>query len=135
MSGFPYLRARTDCNDRSVSSGVLVVDDDAPFRALATRLLEGAGVSVAGEAGTVRDALDAARALEPAAVLVDVGLPDGDGITLAGVLMTLPWRPRIVLTSSDAAAGPGEAMCCSGAAFVAKDELVDCAIRVLFGMQ
>jgi CheY-like chemotaxis protein len=118
-----------------VSSGVLVVDDDVPFRALATRLLEGAGVTVAGEAGTVRDALDAAVALEPAAVLVDVGLPDGDGITLAGELTTLPWQPRIVLTSSDAAAGPWDAVRRSGAvAFVAKDDLMDCAIRPLFGM-
>jgi DNA-binding NarL/FixJ family response regulator len=35
------------------------------------------------------------------AVLVDVELPDGDGITLARQLAALPWRPRVVLTSID----------------------------------
>ncbi len=36
-----------------------------------------------------------------AAVLIDVELPDGDGVTLARELAALPWHPRIVLTSID----------------------------------
>ena len=55
--------------------------------------------------GKKNDAADAAAlcaaASRPDAVLVDVGLPDRDGIDLANELTELPWRPRVVLTSSD----------------------------------
>ena len=34
-------------------------------------------------------------------MLVDVGLPDRDGIDLAYELSELPWGPRIVVMSSD----------------------------------
>jgi hypothetical protein len=34
-------------------------------------------------------------------VLLDIGLPDRDGRDLAYQLSELPWRPRVVLTSSD----------------------------------
>jgi CheY-like chemotaxis protein len=79
----------------------LVVDDDPEFRELAGRLLAAVGLSVVGEAGGVTAALEAAVRLEPSAVLLDVELPDGDGITLARDLAALPWRPRVVLTSLD----------------------------------
>jgi DNA-binding NarL/FixJ family response regulator len=66
-------------------------------------------------------------------VLLDVGLPDGDGITLAQALTALPWRPRVVLTSSDAdAAGPEAVRDCGAAAFIWKLDLTDVALRVLF---
>jgi DNA-binding NarL/FixJ family response regulator len=84
-----------------MTMGVLVVDDDAVFRDLARGILESAGFTVAGEAATVRAALVVAIDLEPAAVLLDVGLPDGDGVRLAAQLTALPWAPRVVLTSTD----------------------------------
>jgi DNA-binding NarL/FixJ family response regulator len=34
-------------------------------------------------------------------MLVDVGLPDRAGVDLAYELAALPWRPRVVLTSTD----------------------------------
>ena len=80
---------------------MLVVDDDPEFRALAVQMLARLGLSVVCEAATVDAATRAARKLKPQAALVDVGLPDGDGVTLAGALAALPWRPRIVLTSTD----------------------------------
>jgi CheY-like chemotaxis protein len=94
-------RAQTQ-HHRGVSVSVLIVDDDAAFRTLARRLLDDCGMAVVGEADSVAAALSAATELEPSAVLVDVGLPDGDGFTLARQLTALPWRPRIVLTSVDA---------------------------------
>jgi DNA-binding NarL/FixJ family response regulator len=57
---------------------------------------------VVGEADSVAAAREAAARLEPSAVLLDVELPDEDGITLARELAALPWRPRVVLTSIDA---------------------------------
>jgi DNA-binding NarL/FixJ family response regulator len=81
---------------------VLIVDDDPGFRRLARRMLAAAGFVVTGEAGDAAAAVAAARDSRPDAILVDVGLPDRDGIDLAHELVALEWRPRVLLTSSDA---------------------------------
>jgi two-component system nitrate/nitrite response regulator NarL len=113
---------------------VLVVDDDPAFRGLAGRLLVTFGLGLAGEAGTVAAALIVAGSLRPDGILVDVGLPDGDGITLAGELTALPWHPRVVLTSSDAEAATAADVRRAGAqAFVPKDQLPNAALHILFG--
>jgi CheY-like chemotaxis protein len=108
----------------AMTTSVLVVDDDPAFRRLARRLLSAAGLGVVGEAGTVAAATAAARDLRPDAALVDVGLPDGDGIALAGELAALPWDLRVVLTSTDADAASPEDVRRSGAnCFVPKADL------------
>ncbi|HWK26962.1 MAG TPA: response regulator [Solirubrobacter sp.] len=117
-----------------MAPSVLVVDDDPAFRGLACRLLIAFGLVPAGEAGTAAAALAAAGALRPDAVLVDVGLPDRDGIALAGELTALPWHPRVVLTSSDAdAASPADVRRSGAAAFVPKDQLPNAALTRLLG--
>jgi DNA-binding NarL/FixJ family response regulator len=108
---------------------VLIVDDDPGFRSLAARMLTACGLTVAGEAADVEAAIEAANRLKPAAVLVDIGLPDGSGIDLAQALEALPWRPRVLLTSSDDGAAADD-----GAApfpFVAKEELPNAPLRWL----
>ena len=90
----------------AMAGSVLVVDDDPEFRRLAWRLLAASGLTVVGEADSVAAALAAAARLEPSAILLDVELPDGDGITLARELAALPWRPRVVLTSIDGTSPP-----------------------------
>src|SRR3954468_1787857 len=107
-----------------MQGSVLVVDDDPGFRRIAKRLLGGFRLHVAGDAATARAAVAAPGALRPEAVLVDIGLPDGDGVSLAQALTALPWRPRVVLTSSDADAATASDVRRSGAkAFVPKDQL------------
>jgi DNA-binding NarL/FixJ family response regulator len=113
---------------------VLLVDDDPTFRVLARRVLSSAGYSVVGEADGVATALAAANDLQPDAVLVDVGLPDGDGVTLAGELTALPWRPRVVLTSIDAdAASPRDVRRSGASGFAPKDELPSAGLQLLAG--
>lgn len=85
-----------------MGGSVLIVDDDPAFRALAGRMLRSAGLTVSGEVGDASAAIVAANTLKPDAILVDVGLPDRDGFALARDLLALPWRPRVLLTSSDA---------------------------------
>jgi CheY-like chemotaxis protein len=85
-----------------MGGSVLVVDDDPAFRALAVRLLVDSGLNVVGEVGTAAEALSAAEALRPDAALIDVWLPDRDGVELARDLVGPPWRLRVVLTSGDA---------------------------------
>jgi CheY-like chemotaxis protein len=117
-----------------VTQSVLVVDDDPEFRMLARRVLAASGLTVVGEADSVAAALAAATFLEPSAVLVDVELPDGDGITLAHELAVLPWRPRIVLTSIDGdIATADEARNAGAVAFVNKADLPDAPLAQLLG--
>jgi len=109
---------------------VLVVDDDAAFRELASDLLGRLGLGVAGEAGTFSDGAAAAGALRPDAALVDVGLPDGDGLELAQRIAALPWSPRVVITSSDADAVTSAGARALGAVgFLPKTELADGRLR------
>jgi DNA-binding NarL/FixJ family response regulator len=113
---------------------VLVVDDDPVFRDFARRVLVDEDLDVVAEAESLETALDVAHALRPEAALIDVGLPDGDGLTLARHLRALPWRPRVVLTSSDADAASPEDLRWSGAvAFVVKHELPNAPLGRLLG--
>jgi two-component system nitrate/nitrite response regulator NarL len=117
-----------------VNRAVLVIDDDPEFRRLASRLLAASGLSVAGEAGSVAQALAAATRLEPSAALVDVELPDGDGLALAREIAALSWRPRVVLTSVDREITNGEEVRRTGAvAFVAKADLPGAPLARLLG--
>jgi DNA-binding NarL/FixJ family response regulator len=105
---------------------VLIVDDDVEFRALAALVLSAMGMQVVGQVGTWAEGAAAAVELRPAAALVDVGLPDGDGIALAEHLAALPWRPRIVVASSDPDVTNTEAVQSFGAVgFLPKEALPD----------
>ena len=65
---------------------VLVVDDSAAFRATAQVLLRARGYEVVGAAGDLETARAAVDELRPDCVLLDVNLPDGDGLSMAGSL-------------------------------------------------
>ena len=109
---------------------VLIVDDDPAFRGLVHRIIVALGLEVAAEADTVAGALAAAAELHPEAALVDVGLPDGDGTSLAAELTALPWRPRVVLTSSDPdAVNPDRAEQVGAIGFLPKSELTNGSLR------
>jgi CheY-like chemotaxis protein len=116
------------------SRSVLVVDDDPEFRRLAGRVLADSGLTVVGEADSVAAALAAAGRFEPSAILIDVELPDGDGVTLARELAALPWHPRIVLTSINGDITTSEEARNAGArAFVHKAELPNAPLAHLLG--
>jgi DNA-binding response OmpR family regulator len=110
-----------------VTSHVLVVDDDDDFRGLAARMIAAFDIGDVAQAGTFAAALDAAERLRPVAALVDVGLPDGDGVALAARLAATSWRPRVVLTSSDSTA----ATRADGIPFIAKEDLAGRVLRDL----
>jgi CheY-like chemotaxis protein len=119
-----------------MSGCVLIVDDDAAFRRLANRLMAGAGLTVAGEAADAAAALAIAQATRPDGILVDVGLPDRDGVDVARELAALPWGPRVLLTSSDADAQPdghGAAARVARLPFVPKQDLPNAGLATLLG--
>ncbi|HJX42244.1 MAG TPA: response regulator transcription factor [Geodermatophilus sp.] len=114
---------------------VLIVDDHAPFRSLARRLLEAGGLSVVGEAVDGAGALAAVRDLAPDVVLLDVQLPDTDGFTVAEILACEPAAPVVVLVSSRALRDYGPRVDASTArGFIAKADLSgETLLRVIDG--
>lgn len=115
-----------------MAASVLLVDDDPGFRALARRLLIDSGMVVVGEVESAAQAMTMAARLKPSAALVDVGLPDGDGFSLARQLTALPWQPRVVLTSVKAdVATDGEVRRSGAQAFVHKADLPEAPLARL----
>ena len=86
---------------------VLIVDDHAAFRASARALLQAEGFDVVGEAGDGAGALAAVAVLRPQIVLLDIQLPDLDGLTVAEQLARAADAPAVVLISSRDAAAYG----------------------------
>ncbi len=83
-----------------MATTVLVVDDHAGFRDSARRLLEAEGYEVIGEAADGESALRRVRELRPQLVLVDIYLPDIDGLEVAARLRSLDDSPAVILISS-----------------------------------
>jgi DNA-binding response OmpR family regulator len=115
-----------------VATSVLLVDDDPSFLALATGVLRDMGAEVV-TAPDARAAIDAANQVRPDAALVDVGLPDRDGIDLAYELAALPWGPRVVLmsTNRDAVSAINARDAHDAFPFVPKQELASGRLRRL----
>jgi two-component system, response regulator PdtaR len=106
------------------ATSVLIVDDDRGFARTAAELLTDRGYRVVGLATSAHAALNKCDELSPNAVLVDVRLPDGDGVTLARRLRQRPDCPTVLLTSSDRRALVAGSLRESGASgFVPKTEL------------
>ena len=111
---------------------ILVVDDDAGFRRVARRLLTRRGFSVVADVATGAAAIEAVRGHRPDGVLLDVHLPDGNGLAVTRVLAELSGAPVVVLTSTDASASAAALAACGARAFVAKDRLVEADLSGLF---
>ena len=77
---------------------VVLVDDHALFRAGVRSELEGR-VEIAGEAGSVEEAVALIDAVEPDVVLLDVHMPDGGGVE---VVRRCPGACFLALSVSDA---------------------------------
>jgi DNA-binding NarL/FixJ family response regulator len=80
---------------------VLLVDDDELMRAGLTAVLSSdPGIEVVGQASTGRVALERARTVHPALVLMDVRMPDLDGIaTTRRLLAADPDLKVLILTT------------------------------------
>jgi DNA-binding NarL/FixJ family response regulator len=126
------MRSRVPAYHDAMTETVLIVDDHSTFRSFARELLEADGFEVVGESGDGASALEAARALRPDVVLLDVQLPDFDGFEVAARLRAAGLPSSIVLVSSRDASDYGDDIWTSGATgFVPKGELSGSAIRTL----
>ncbi|MGH2984975.1 MAG: response regulator [Solirubrobacterales bacterium] len=81
--------------------GVLIVDDDKLMRAgLRAVLSSDEGIEVVGEAGDGRAAIDSARRLRPDVVLMDVRMPEMDGITATREVLEAAPDCRVVIVTT-----------------------------------
>ena len=111
------------------SASILIVDDHDDFRTFARGMLDAAGFTVA-EAATGAEATEAARAVRPGLVLLDIQLPDFDGFEVARRLAAQGGGPVIVLTSTRDASDYRSRITSSPAAgFLPKDQLSGAALR------
>jgi DNA-binding NarL/FixJ family response regulator len=76
---------------------VFIVDDHVLFREGLVSLLETQpDITVAGEAGSVSEAIGMARELEPDLILMDFGLPDGTGLEATQAILAEQPEAKIV---------------------------------------
>ena len=102
---------------------VVLVDDDALVRSGLRMMLAGAeGIEVVGEADDGRGALGAVDRHRPDVVLMDIRMPQVDGIAATRLLRSQPDPPAVlVLTTFDADELVLRALRAGAAGFVLKD--------------
>jgi DNA-binding NarL/FixJ family response regulator len=102
----------------------LLVDDNEAFLETASLLLEREGITVVDVASNIAEALQQARALRPDVILVDIGLGNESGFTLARLLARDDLGAHVILISTGAEADYAELIAESPAAgFLAKSDL------------
>jgi DNA-binding NarL/FixJ family response regulator len=118
---------------------VMVVDDSASTRAMLREALAlGEGIEVVGEAGSGREATSLVAQLCPDVVLMDVRMPDGDGVAAARTITSQRPGTRVVaLTWSDDPATVREMLAAGAIGYVVKggtiDELCTAILRAAEG--
>lgn len=117
---------------RRVRATVLIVDDHEAYRRSASALLEAEGFAVVGEAADGAAAMEAVERLRPEVVLLDIQLPDVDGLRVAERLAARRDPPSVVLISSREAAAYGARLDAVPArGFIAKRELSGATLAAL----
>lgn len=106
---------------RSYDPGVLLVDDEPRLRAQLGAMLADYGVVIVGEASTGREGVELAFRLRPAVVLMDLRMPELDGIAATRLLSeSLPSTAVIVLSAYDDPALMSEARQAGASAYLVK---------------
>jgi DNA-binding NarL/FixJ family response regulator len=118
---------------------VVLIDDYADLRSLLTRFLERSGAfTVAAACATARDGIDAARTERPDLVLVDLGLPDMNGLdALEPLRDAAPGARIVVLSGSEPSSAQQKALQRGADAYVDKsrggDELPGLLLDIMRG--
>ena len=101
---------------------VLLVDDQELFRVGLRNLLAARGIPVVGEASSGRQALDLAAKLQPDLVLMDLNMPEMDGLEATRALRQQnPAAQVVILTVNDQADTLAEALRAGAAGYLLKD--------------
>jgi DNA-binding NarL/FixJ family response regulator len=100
---------------------VIVADDHSVVREGLRRMFEGTTVSVVGEARTGSEAVEATTRLKPDVVLLDIRMPDVDGLAALREIKRLqPQIPVVMLTAYDDPAWLVQALAYGAAGYLLK---------------
>lgn len=81
---------------------ILIADDHALFRDSLRSLLEARGLTVVGEARNGREAVELARSVKPDILLMDLSMPEMDGLAATRLISAeLSAVKVVILTASD----------------------------------
>jgi len=84
-------------NDRKLR--IVIADDEPIIRLDLKKMLEDCGYDVVGEAGDGAKAIEAARTMKPDVVLLDIKMPEMDGIDAARIITGEKIAPVLLLTA------------------------------------
>lgn len=114
---------------------VVIADDHALFRDSLRSLLTARGIEVVGEAGNGREAVTLAKSLRPDVVLMDLSMPEVDGLTATRAISAeLPEIKVVVLTASNDDADLFEAIKAGAEGYLLKDLEADRFFALLEGV-
>lgn len=102
-----------------MTARVLVIDDEAPIRRFLRVALEAEGHAVI-EAGTAREGIAATARDAPALVVLDLGLPDADGLSVLREIRGWSQVPVLILSVRADEAGKVEALDAGAQDYVVK---------------
>lgn len=112
---------------------ILLVDDNATFLSAVRQFIDMLpDVEVIGQARDGLDALGQAQSLRPDLVLLDIAMPNSNGLDVARRMQAWPTPPRIVfLSMHDNIAYRDAARDLGAIGFVAKADFVDGLLPIL----
>lgn len=114
---------------------VVVADDDPLARRAVTDVLRAAGMTVIGEAASGYEAIELCRHYRPDVVLLDLMMPDTDGLQALEVLgAETPEVRAVAFTSSDDQSLGMLALRLGAAGFLTKGTSLDALPRILRGV-
>jgi response regulator NasT len=85
--------------EKTTKTKILVAEDESVIALNLRAMLERLGYEVVGEAATGTQAVDLASKLQPDVVLMDIKMPEMDGLTAASKINEVGPLPVIILTA------------------------------------
>ena len=114
---------------------LIIADDHALFRDSLRSLLTARDLEVVGEASNGKEAVDLARSLSPDVVLMDLAMPEMDGLTATKhISAELPGVKVVILTASTEDSDLFEAIKCGAEGYLLKDLEADRFFELLEGV-
>lgn len=104
-----------------MSVRLLIADDHEVIRTGLITLLQGSGIEVVGQAASGKETVKMADQLKPDVVLLDIRMPDGDGLsTLEKLRQKVPFAKVVMLSTYDNPTYVARAVALGAADFVLK---------------
>lgn len=114
---------------------LLIADDHALFRDSLRSLLSARGIDVVAEAGNGREAVELARRFQPDIVLMDLAMPELDGLEATRrIRAEVPKTKVVVLTASNEDSDLFEAIKAGADGYLLKDLQADRFFTLLEGV-